>query len=117
MTRTQRGVSLIGLIFILFVLIVVALFAMKLVPSFLEYRSAKNAIEAVAAQNPASPADARRAFDARAMIDDINSVKAADLEVSRDGNQTVLGFAYRKEIQLFQGVGLYIDYAARAGGG
>ena len=96
---------------------VVALFAMKLAPSFIEYRSARNAIEAIAAQNPASPADVRRAFDARSAIDDINSVKPRDLDISRDGNQIVISFAYRKEIPLWKDVvGLYINYAARAGG-
>jgi len=116
MKSAQRGLSLIGLIFILFIVIVLALFSFKLIPSFLEYRAAKNAIEAIAAQNPASPLEARKLFDARASIDDINSVKPEDLEISKDGNQMVLGFAYRKEVPLFTGVGLYIDYRARAGG-
>jgi hypothetical protein len=116
MKSAQRGLSLIGLILILFLVIVLALFSFKLIPSFLEYRAAKNAIEAIAAQNPTSPLEVRKAFDARASIDDINSVKPDDLEITKDGNQIVIGFAYRKEIPLFQGVGLYINYAARAGG-
>lgn len=116
MKSAQRGLSLIGLILILFIVVVLALFSFKLIPSFLEYRAAKNAIEAIAAQNPASPVEVRKAFDARASIDDINSIKPDDLDISKDGNQIVIGFAYRKEIPLFQGVGLYINYAARAGG-
>ena len=32
------------------------------------------------------------------------------------GNSLVIGFAYRKEIPLFSGVGLYIDYAASSRG-
>ena len=116
MKRAQRGLSLIGLIFILFIVVVLALFSFKLIPSFLEYRAARNAIEAIAAQNLASPMEARKAFDARAMIDDVNSVKPDDLEISKEGNQLVIGFAYRKEVPLFPGVGLYIDYRAQAGG-
>lgn len=116
MKSAQRGLSLIGLILILFIVIVVALFGFKLIPSFLEYRAAKNAIEAIAAQNPASPLEVRKAFDARASIDDINSVKPNDLDISKDGNQIVIRFAYRKEVPLFTGVGLYIDYTASAGG-
>jgi hypothetical protein len=102
---------------VLFIVIVVLIFGMKLVPSFIEYRSARTAIEAIAAQNPASPAEARKAFDARAIIDDINSVKPADLDISKDGNQMVISFAYRKEVPLWgDRVGVYINYAAQAGG-
>lgn len=117
MRNTQRGLSLIGLILILFVLVIVGIFAMKLVPSFLEYRAAKTAIEAIAAQNPGGPNDVRKAFEARAAIDDINSIKPTDLEIGKEGNQVVIGFAYRKEIPLWgDAAGVYINYAARAGG-
>lgn len=111
MRNAQRGISLMGLIMGLFVLVVLALFAMKLVPSFLEYRSAKAAIEAIA-QSAQNAGEVRRLFDARAAIDDINSIKATDLEISREGNQTVIGFAYRKEVPLVGNVGMYIDYVA-----
>ncbi|HSA90369.1 MAG TPA: DUF4845 domain-containing protein [Burkholderiales bacterium] len=116
MGTQQQGLSLLGLIAVLFVAVVVALFAMKVVPSFLEYRSAKLAIEAIAptAQNPA---EARRAFENRAAIDDINTISPKDLEITREGNQLVIGFAYRKEVPLFGPVGLYIDYAADSKGG
>ncbi len=117
MLQSQRGISLVGLILILFVLVIVAIFGMKLVPSFLEYRAAKGAIEAIAEQNPGSPTDVRKAFEARAAIDDINSVKPADLEIGKEGNQVVIGFGYRKEVPLWGDVvGVYINYAARAGG-
>jgi Tfp pilus assembly protein PilE len=115
MRSAQRGLSIIGLIIVLALVVVVAVFTMKVIPSFLEFRTAKHAIEAVArtAQNPA---EVRRAFDNRAAIDDINSVSAKDLEISRDGNQMVIAFAYRKEVPLFGPVGLYIDYAANSKG-
>ena len=75
------------------------------------------AIEAIAAQNPGGPNDVRKAFEARAAIDDINSIKPTDLEIGKEGNQVVIGFAYRKEIPLWgDAAGVYINYAARAGG-
>jgi len=116
MRNGQCGVSIMALIAGLVVVIVLALFGMKVIPSFMEFRTAKSAIEIVAKQAQ-TPADVRRAFEARATIDDIKSIKAADLEIQREGNQLVIAFAYRKEIQLFTGVGLYIDYAADSKGG
>ena len=116
MLKMQRGLGIIGLVLVLFVIIVVALFGMKLVPSFIEYRSARNAIEAIAAQNPQSAVDVRKAFEARSAIDNIDTIKPTDLDITKEGNALVIAFAYRKEVPLFRGVGLYIDYTARAGG-
>ena len=117
MSSKQQGLSLIALIIGLIVLAFVALLGMKLVPSYLEFRSAKNAIDAIARERPgASVADIRRAFENRSAIDDINTVKPSDLEITKEGNAIVISFAYRKEVPLFNNVGLYIDYAARAGG-
>jgi len=84
-------------------------------PSFMEFRTAKAAIEVVA-RSAQNPADVRRAFENRATIDNINSVRPQDLEISREGNQMVIAFAYRKEVTLFGPVGLYIDYAANSKG-
>ena len=117
MRNRQSGVSIMALIIILILLAVVALFAMKVVPSFLEFRSAKGAIEAIAREKQgAPPGDIRRAFENRSNIDDITSVKPNDLEITKEGNAVVISFAYRKEVPLFKNIGLYIDYAATAGG-
>jgi type II secretory pathway pseudopilin PulG len=115
MRKQQRGLSLIALIFGLFVVIILAIFAMKVVPSFLEFRSAKSAIEAIAKQAQ-SPTDVRRAWEGRAAIDDIRAIQASDLEVSKEGNEFVIAFAYRKEVPLVGPVGLYINYAASSKG-
>jgi len=114
MRKQQYGVSIMGLLMIMVIVIVVALFGMKVIPSVMEYRTAKAAIQAVARSGVTNAADARRAFDNRATIDNITSVKPTDLEITRDGNQTVIAFAYRKEIPLFTGVGLYLDFAANS---
>src|SRR5438105_15571623 len=117
MSGKQQGLSLVGLITGLIVLAMIALFGMKVIPSYLEFRSAKNAIDAIARERPgATVADVRRAFENRSAIDDINTVKPSDLEITKEGNAVVISFSYRKEVPLFSNVGLYIDYAARAGG-
>jgi Tfp pilus assembly protein FimT len=116
MRSRQSGVSLSGLLVVLVILVVLGLLALKVVPPYMEFRTAKNAIEAVARERQgASVNDVRRAFDARAQIDDINSIKAQDLEVTKNGQDIVISFAYRKEVHLFRNVGLYFDFAASAG--
>ena len=116
MQNKQCGVSIMGLLTVLVILVVVALFGMRVIPSFLEFRTAKTAIELVS-RSAQSPADARRAFENRAAIDNIQTIRPQDLEISREGQQMVISFAYRKEVPLFGPVGLYIDYAADSKGG
>ncbi len=113
MKATQRGISLMGLIVILFLLVVVALFAMKVIPSYLEYASAKSAIDSIA-RDPQinTPQMVRNAFEARAQVDNITSIRAPDLEITKDGNRMAISFSYRKEVQLGSNVGLFIDYTA-----
>jgi hypothetical protein len=116
MNNKQSGVTVTGLVLWLFIFIFAALLAMKLVPAYMEYGSAKNAIEAIARdRNTGTPAEVRRAFDARAVIDNISVVKAADLDITKQGNEMVIGFAYRKEVPLFANVGVYVDFAASTG--
>ena len=112
----QAGVTLSGLFLTLFILILVALFAMKLIPAYIEYATAKKAIDAIARERQATtPQEVRRAFEARATIDNIDAIKPADLEITKQGNAMVIGFAYRKEVPIVANVGVYIDFAARTG--
>ena len=116
--RRGRGLTLMGLIMVLFVVVVFLLFAMKLIPSYIEYATAKKAIEAIARDRTAasSPTEARRLFDNRALIDNITVLKGSDLEITKDGAGLVIGFSYRKEVPLLSNVGLYIDFAANSAG-
>ena len=113
MKSKQSGISLLGLIIGLFILVVVALFAMKVIPSYLEYASAKGAIQSIArADQINTPQMVRNAFEARAQVDNITSIRATDLEITKEGNRMAISFSYRKEVPLADNVGLYIDYAA-----
>jgi hypothetical protein len=103
---------------VLFVLVFLALFAMKLIPAYIEYGTAKKAIEAIGRdRSGASTAqEVRRLFDARAQIDNIDVIKGTDLEVTKEGAGLVIAFAYRKEVPLFANLGMYIDFSANSKG-
>jgi hypothetical protein len=117
MKNLQRGLTLGGLIVWLFILVVLALLGMRLVPAYMEYGTARNAIQAIARErNAATPAEVRRAFESRAAIDDINAVKPSDLDITKEGGEMVISFAYRKEVPLFANVGVYMDFAASSRG-
>jgi hypothetical protein len=114
MRRKQLGVSLGGLIMGAVVLIALAMLGLKLAPSYIEFFAIKKAINAIGteARGGASVAEIRKSFDARATIDDINSVKGSDVEISKDSGGVSLRVAYRKEIPLVANVGVYIEFVA-----
>jgi hypothetical protein len=99
MRNKVAGVSLMGLIVVLIILAVIALFAMKVIPSYMEFRG----------EHPnAAPVEVRKAFEARLIIDGFESIQAKDLDLSKGA----ISFAYRKEVPLWTGVALCIDYSA-----
>lgn len=94
----QRGITFFG--FVLLIAFIVAAFAIgsQSVPIFLEYMAAKKAIEK--AKNEGTVAGVRAAFDRAAAIDDINSIKGSDLEVTKVDDKVQVSFKYSREIHL-----------------
>ncbi len=92
----QRGVTLSGLMMVLFVVVIVGILGLKLIPSYIEYGKAKSAIESIAGDKTktSSVAEVRKAFDARANVDDITVLKGSDIEVTKDGGNVVISFGY-----------------------
>lgn len=112
MRNRQAGLSLIALVLGGFLLVIVAIFGMKLIPAFIEYQTAKKAIYAIATEGNPTVADVRRSFYNRSVIDDIEVIKPDDLEITKEGGEVVIAFAYRKEVPLGGGIGVYIDFSA-----
>ena len=48
------------------------------------------------------------------MIDEVKVITSNDLEITKDGGDVVISFAYKKEVPLFSNVGLYIDFDANS---
>jgi hypothetical protein len=103
-----------GVLVLLVAIVFIAIIGMKVVPAYIEYFTIKKAIAGITQSGElrgASVADVRKAFDRRANIDDITAVTPQDLEISKDGNEVVISFAYEKRIKLFYNVSLLIEFA------
>jgi protein-disulfide isomerase len=103
-----------GVLALLIAIVFVAIIGMKLVPAYIEYFTIKKAVTAITQSGElrnATVADVRRAYDSRANIDDITAVRPGDLEITKDGNEIVVGFAYQKKIPLFYNISMLIDFA------
>jgi hypothetical protein len=83
--------------------------AAKVTPSLVEYygiiKASKRAVTA------GSPQEIRQAFDRASMVEDISSITGKDLEISKDGEKSVVSFAYAKEVRLVGPVSLLIRYS------
>jgi hypothetical protein len=115
--KYQRGVALSGLIFWGIVLVLVAVLGMKVAPTTIEYfKILKDAKAVVAKAAPdATVADVRRSFDKFAEIDHLD-FSSSQLDISKEGGQIVIEFAYEKRIPLFANVSLLIDYQGSTAG-
>ena len=113
MRKNQLGIGLGGLLVGAVIFIGLATIGMKLAPSYIEFFAIKKAVNALAQEKRgATVIEIRKAFDARATIDDINTVKGSDLEVTKDGPDLVISANYRKEIPLGGNIGVYIEFRA-----
>ncbi len=113
MQNKQTGVSLSGLMVVLVVLVFVALIGFKVGPAYAEFFTAKDMIKKIAAENRSGTVQTiRKAWETKTMIDDIKALNKDDLEITKDGGDVVISFAYKKEIPLFANVGVYVNFAA-----
>jgi type II secretory pathway pseudopilin PulG len=108
--RREDGFSLSGLIVVLVVLGFLAVMAMKIFPAWAEYRAIKNAIVAAKAAGGGTR-EIQQAFSRNADINDITSISAKDLVITRDKGEPELSFAYEKRIPVGGKVSLLIDFA------
>lgn len=110
--NNQRGASLIGILFIGGVLVFGGIVAAQVAPTYAEYRTIGKAVDKV--KGASNPAEARSNFDKAAQIDDIKSITGKELEITKEGNNMVIAFAYTKEIHLAGPAYLLMKYAGRS---
>ena len=108
----QSGMSIVTLIFILAVLAAVGAVALQAFPSVIEYQAALRAINK--AKDEGSVTSVRAAFDRYADIDSISSIKGKDLEITKNGDQSIVSFAYEKEYHMFGPAWLTLKYAGQS---
>lgn len=110
--NNQQGISLSGLMFWGAIAAMIALVVIKIAPSAVEYYKIRNGVSAVAqqAKQDATVSELRRSYAKFAEIDHISDVRPEDLDITKEGSQVVISFAYDKKIGLFGPVSLLIEY-------
>ena len=108
----QSGISFIGLLFVVGVLACLLVLGAQAFPTVVEYQAILKAAQK-ASQGNTVP-EVRLIFDKAAQIDDIKSIDAKDLDISKAGDQVVVKFAYNKEIHMFGPAFLLLKYAGQS---
>ncbi len=104
----QRGISFIGLVLVCAFLAGLGVLIAQAIPTYTEYQAVLRAVKK--AKDGSSVQDVRTIFDKQAQIDDIKSIAGKDLDVSKQGDQVVVGFAYNREIPIFGPAYLLLKY-------
>ena len=109
--RKQKGLGIVGIFLVLVLLVGGAIVVMKCVPVYLEYFAIKRTFSVLSTEaKGASTREVKEKFRARAQIDDIKSITADDLEISKEGGETVVSAAYQVVIPLFSHTSLLFDF-------
>lgn len=104
----QKGMTFLGLLVVGILVAMAALVAAQVFPTYIEYLAVQKA--SVKASQGATVAEVRSLFDKAAAIDNISSIRGADLNVTKAGSAVVVSFAYTKEIHLAGPAWLVMKY-------
>ena len=112
MKNKQRGISFIGILFVGGVIAFTGVIAAQVFPTLIEFQAITKA--ASKAREGKSVGEVRSIFDKAAQVDDIKSITGKDLEVTKDGEKTVVAFAYNKEIHVGGPAYLLLKYTGQS---
>jgi hypothetical protein len=108
--RTQRGVSLLGILAICVIIVLIAILGLKITPAYIEFGTVKTAM--MASKDGKTVHDIQAAFQRNADVNSISVISGKDLDITKEGNNIVVGFHYDKKIPLVANVSLLIEFAA-----
>ena len=111
--RQERGLSLVGLIVGLAVVAALGLFAAKLMPAYIEFFQVKKVFAAMEKGGDLgnSPGQIRAAFDRRNAIEDIKSVNGKDLEITKEGGESVVSVSWSVKVPIVYNASACLDFA------
>ena len=108
----QRGITFLGLLFTAGFLACVGVVAAQVFPTLVEYYAVNKAVQK--ASGGQTMAEVREIFVKAAAIDDIKSITADQLEVTKENEKVMVKFAYIREIHLAGPAYLTLKYAGQS---
>lgn len=114
MRKRQLGVSLKGAIFWMAILGFLGVMAAKLLPAYVEYFAVKKMLASMeqAGDLKGTVRDIRLSFDKRNAIEDVKNVRPDDLEITKEGGETVVTANWSVRVPLVSNVSACLDFTA-----
>lgn len=113
--KKQSGMGFLGSLLVLIAGIMVVITGLRVGPAYIEFFAVRSILRTMASSaevQGGNPKEIRSAFDKRASIDNVSSVKGEDLDISKSGNNTVVSANYTVKTPLAGNVSLVIDFSA-----
>jgi hypothetical protein len=109
----QRGISLIQLILTLGILGFLAVMVAKVMPAYIEYFSVKKMMASMdqGGDLKGTVRDIRAAFDRRNAIEDVKHVRGEDLEITKEGGETVITATWSVRVPMVYNASACLDFS------
>jgi len=110
--RRQRGIGLVQLIVTLAIVGFVGVMVAKCMPSYLEFFSVKKMFAAMeqTGETKGTVREIRQAYERRNNIEDVKSVKPEDIEITKEGGETVLTASWSARVPLVYNISACLDF-------
>jgi hypothetical protein len=115
MMRSERGITILGFLFVAAVVVTVALVGFRVMPAYIEYFAVQKALQTALEDSPTgSVAEVRRAFDRKSGAGYIESVRPADIQVSRQGGAVTVTASWQRVLPMIGNASILLDFDASA---
>ena len=112
--RGQRGFTLFGLLFWAIIVGFLALIGMRVLPALNEYFTIKRTVNQITNEGSTVP-EIRAAFERQKDIEyAITSISGKDLQITKENDKVVIGYAYNKEVPIWGPVYILLKYEGRS---
>ena len=110
--RRERGVGQVQLIITLAILGFVGVMLAKCMPSYLEFFSVKKMFAAMeqTGETKGTVREIRSAYERRNNIEDVKSVRPEDIEITKEGGETVLTASWSARVPLVYNISACLDF-------
>jgi hypothetical protein len=111
--KRQRGLTITGMILTSVIVMMVLLLAFKVIPVYVEYFAIEKQFKAMAIDpkmRGATRGAISNAWAARSAVDDLRSLNADLIEVTKDGENLIVTAEYSVKVPLFRNVAACFDF-------
>ena len=110
--RRMRGLGLVQLIVLLGVIGFVGVMLAKLMPSYIDYFNVKKIFAGIeqSGEIKGSVREIRQAWDRRNAIEDVKAIRAEDIEITKEGGETILTASWSARVPMFSNISTCIDF-------